>query len=417
MSSSNKEEQKKNSSKRRLTWVSRMPKGSAQDPKSWPPNSNLNFDWTLPSNEAYNSILVPDGETEEGLSFTPAFRQAREKLDYSYHKNPTDRRQEFQDVILSRVVANTGSSESSSCPPDQQPRKPRIVFTSGAMGVGKGYVLSTVSSVGLFPLGEYVKIDPDMLKYELPEFAGYLEADAPSAATKLHRESTQMADVLFEYALARKLPLLVDGSLKDVDWYQILFDRLQNLGYEIVILWVTASSQTIHRRAQKRAQMTGRSVPFDLIEESINQVPRSVSVLSKKANATFEIVNEDDAALKLYQHGNGGDDFESCKEEMSWNEFGHFWKGASDGEDDVAAANALDWIPQTCVADNHEIHDAALAIWGKGYRNFCSLCALVCDAQCGVCIHGKHTCGCKICKHSPKDLSEPIEEENEGGGQ
>ena len=78
------------------------------------------------------------------------------------------------------------------------------------MGAGKSHALLTLHGAGRFPLDAFVKVDPDMLKAELPEFKGYLAEDSASAATKLHRESTQMADVLFEHALIHGRDLLVE---------------------------------------------------------------------------------------------------------------------------------------------------------------------------------------------------------------
>ena len=128
------------------------------------------------------------------------------------------------------------------------------------MGVGKGYVLTKLHERGLFPLDDYVKIDPDMLKSELPEMAGFLQADRASAATKLHRESTQMGDVLLEHALAHHCNILVDGSLRDVNYYQQLFDRIheQFPRYRIALLHVTADREVVRERARQRAERTGR---------------------------------------------------------------------------------------------------------------------------------------------------------------
>jgi hypothetical protein len=48
-------------------------------------------------------------------------------------------------------------------------------------------------------MDDFHKMDPDMLKVELPDLRclAIARADRESAATKIHRESTQMADVLF----------------------------------------------------------------------------------------------------------------------------------------------------------------------------------------------------------------------------
>ena len=120
----------------------------------------------------------------------------------------------------------------------------------------------------------FIKIDPDMIKGELPELSGYMRSDPESAATKVHRESTMMSDVLFEHALMDSLPMLVDGSLRDVEWYRGLFRRIRNEypKYRIAIVHVNASRDTIYQRADSRAELTGRVVPRELLDMSIEQV-------------------------------------------------------------------------------------------------------------------------------------------------
>lgn len=142
------------------------------------------------------------------------------------------------------------------------------------MAAGKSYVVLHLFKNGWFPLETFLNIDPDKLKSELPEMPGYLQVDAESAATKLHRESTQMSDVLFEYALQNSMRMIVDGSLRNVDWYKKLFARLRKdyKQYRIAILHVKADRDTIYKRAQARAEKTGRAVPRALLDESFEQV-------------------------------------------------------------------------------------------------------------------------------------------------
>ena len=378
-------------------------------------------------------------------SFTPTFASARSHLDYSYHTNLVRHRQLLQDAILGRVVCGTESSddgaqrdvkkqEEESKEEDDKitplksslvsrKRRPWIVFTAGAMGVGKGYVLTQLQQNDLFPAKDFVKIDPDMLKSELPEMAGYLKMDRESAATKLHRESTQMADVLFEDAISRQRDVLVDGSLRDVEYYQDLFRRIHrdHPAYRIAILHVTADRNVILDRARQRAQKTGRVVPHDLLEESMRQVPRSVSILSKLADATHVIANNENKPLQLVSSHvktdeDGFDEKESSRM-PSWEDFARLWKnggGTTAKNDDEAnvmefdpnerCAIELPIVRMNTVFDCAESHAAANNIWSKAYPNFCARCALACDGQCGICIHEQHRCACEICS-SANDAS------------
>jgi hypothetical protein len=271
------------------------------------------------------------------------------------------------------------------------------------MGVGKGYVLSTLHKSGLFPLDTFLKIDPDMLKIELPEMSGYLRVDPESAATKIHRESTQMADVLFEHALLNLTPMLVDGSLRDVDYHRSLFKRIRSdfSKFRIAIIHVTANPRTIHERAKKRAERTGRAVPEKLLDASLEQVPRSVKLLTPHADIVFEISNDDGSPLHLVTPG------------VSWDAFSRTWVEVK-GSNRALSSSALEMSKKTRVMRRESTltplsnsmascwtdisaQETAQSIWGKAYPNFCARCALVSDGQCGVCVHGRHLCACKEC--------------------
>ena len=170
------------------------------------------------------------------------------------------------------------------------------------MGVGKGYVITQLQQLQLFNVRDhFITIDPDLIKYEIPEMVGYLQIDRNTAATKVHRESTQISDIIFEYAILHSLSILVDGSLRDVDYYQSLFHRIRNEfpQYRIGIIHITASRDVIFERAASRAIRTGRVIPKELLEESIEQVPKSVELLSPLADAVHVIANHPDQPIQL----------------------------------------------------------------------------------------------------------------------
>ena len=62
-------------------WVLSLPVGEAARKENWPPLAvTVEFDWSQPTYEVYSDPNY--------LDFTPYFKQARQKLDYSYHRNP-----------------------------------------------------------------------------------------------------------------------------------------------------------------------------------------------------------------------------------------------------------------------------------------------------------------------------------------
>lgn len=403
-------------------WIRALAEEEATKQESWPPrDSSRNFDWDHPTYEVYFDPKFSD--------FTPDFKQARKQLDYSYHRNPAKARQELQDVILHRVVQaatqeGTGQDSNSDKKEEKEDkvvctkRRPWIVFSAGSMGVGKGYVMSTLQERGLFPMDELLHVDPDMIKAELPEMAGYLQKDPINAATKVHRESTQMADVLLEHALGQRLPTLVDGSLKDVDYYKSLMTRIKREfpEYQLAILHVTASPEIIRSRAQSRAEKTGRAIPEELLEDSIAQVPKSVEALSKYVDVAYTIANEDDQPIELVRKRSGGNtdiqkdpNHKAKNEELTWKSFRETWQCNVDQncpkerkkmcrhlsiwcESKCPGKSRMStcWIDQKCLAN-------AKKAFTKAYPSSCPSCTLGGDFQCGICVHEKHWCVCPEC--------------------
>ena len=399
-------------------WVFTFDDQCATQKESWPPrNPAANFDWDQPSHEVYYD---PSNDLE---FHTSDFKEARQKLDYSYHRNPVQPRQELQDVILSRVIqaakekvdndAAGESKQETEITPNC--RRPWMVFSAGTMAVGKGYVMSTLNDRGLFPLNDMVHIDPDMIKTELPEMTGYLDKDEESAATKVHRESTQMADILLEYALTCRYPTVVDGSLKDVEYYKSLMARIREEfpEYQLAILHVTASPDIIRARAKSRAEKTGRAIPTDLLEENIQQVPKSVAALAPYVDVTFTIANEDDQPIQLIrkrcqkddiQRGHGNDD------QLGWKEFRETWScnmdQCAEEREKMIQQQLSAWCESqcpgicqfsTCWKDSKCLESSKNA-FTRAYPSACPRCTIGADLQCGICIHDKHRCYCTECR-------------------
>ena len=99
---------------------------------------------------AYNASL--HGDVVDSV-----FGEIRRTLDYGYHVNYALSRQETQDALLQSVVGR-GVVEPRAAP--------WIVYTCGAMGAGKGYVLRWMSRQGFFPLEEIVHVDHDAFRLD-----------------------------------------------------------------------------------------------------------------------------------------------------------------------------------------------------------------------------------------------------------
>lgn len=382
-----------------------LPISDARAAECWPPRNGRPYNWKLSTQDAYHG---------EGSSFTEPFGQACRRLDYSYHRHPTTKRQVLQDAILHRVVEDHNHKNNDDVAHIQPPtRRPWLVLSAGPMGVGKSYALAKLFTAGYFSLDQFLKIYPDMIKAEIPEFSGYLRDNKETAATMLHGESSQMADILFQHALSTSLDMLVDGSLRNVDWYSDLITnqvRRQHPKYRIAILHVTANPQTIRERARLRARVSGRVVPTELLEESIRQVPISVRRLAALVDVTVTISNNEDEPIQLVATEFRGDNTTRVCSTLSWSDFAKLWQ--DNGEELVRDApwTREKYQAQKDVADLVHCHmqqawtdtttqRTANAIWGAAYPNFCPRCTITCDdSLCGICVHQRHLCACDCCR-------------------
>lgn len=223
----------------------------------------------------------------ESENFYGRFREIRSRRDHRYHGRFTRERQLWQDEVLQSVVKRTV----------EQPL-PWLVFTCGAMGVGKGFALGWMSSEGIFPLENIVHIDPDHFKLAMPEWQAYVEygrrlGDPSVPGSRCHRESCYLQEIALEESMRRYQNIWVDGSLRNAEWFGRVFKDVRERypAYRIAIFQVNAPEAVVRQRVQARANRTGRNIPDNVLQESIDAVERSVMTLSPHADFLANIDN------------------------------------------------------------------------------------------------------------------------------
>jgi predicted kinase len=189
------------------------------------------------------------------------------------------------------------------------PTRPWLVFTAGSMGAGKSYTIKKLMEENLFPMLAFVGVDPDVVRRYLPEYEGYVQRSKADAGEFTRKESGFIVEILTEAALREGKNVLVDGSLRDHEWYTLYIARLRasypNL--RIAILHISAPPEVVYARARRRGDETGRYVPETLLQETLESVPRSVSILSPLVDYVAEFVNDSDGIrYKLGAGGGGG---------------------------------------------------------------------------------------------------------------
>ena len=100
----------------------------------------------------------------------------------------------------------------------------------------------------------FVEVDPDKLRELLPEFKEYNRRDSNTAGFLTQKEVGYLSEVLTLDALHEGKNVLVDGSLRDAEWYSKYIKDLREQfpSLNIGILYVTANKDTILARASER---------------------------------------------------------------------------------------------------------------------------------------------------------------------
>jgi len=247
--------------------------------------------------------------------FYGPYAHIRKSLDYSYHSNYSREHQLFQDAIIADFMTTPKivDVDGQVC---TTPTEPFIVFTAGAMGVGKGHVLQYMNQHGYFPLPSFVIVDPDEIRSHFPEYNLYKSENPFMAGELTRKEAGYIVEILTHAAMQAGKNVLVDGSLRDWEWYGKYFACLREefSCVKISILHVDAPKEAIIQRAKHRGVVTGRKIPQETLEMAIKQVPISITKLKDQVDFYCKLNNSPSSK-----------DVELMAEECTWENFKQNW--------------------------------------------------------------------------------------------
>lgn len=111
--------------------------------------------------------------------------------------------------------------------------------------------MKQLASRDLFPLESYIIVDPDEIRSHFPEYHMYARECPEEAGNLTHREAGYVAEIMTEAAMQRGYNVLVDGSLKDSEWYKEYFASIKRkyTNTRIAILHIFAPRESILKRA------------------------------------------------------------------------------------------------------------------------------------------------------------------------
>lgn len=204
-------------------------------------------------------------------------------IDFTYHDKYDREREKLHEVIMDDYFKEKLRSQH-----------PKLIFTAGCYGAGKSNVMKYLESRGKINLSEYVYVDPDKMRPCIPEYNDYLKDNPLSAGFKTNKETNYLSELIQLHALENMFNLIVDGSLRDHEWYSLYINSIKERypQYEIIIIFVEASYANILIRNTKRAKLTKRIIPDYCIRDAYIKSPISFEILRKLVHKSYKINND-----------------------------------------------------------------------------------------------------------------------------
>jgi hypothetical protein len=133
----------------------------------------------------------------------------------------------------------------------------------------------------------------DEIRQLLPEYSSYVEETPVLVDHLTQKESGYIAETFMLAALNAGGNVILDSSLKDVEWYRknLREFRRDFPGLKVAMIHVTAELDTVFSRVELRAKETGRSIPKELTLRSYSLVQKSVDAITPEVDYCCTIFN------------------------------------------------------------------------------------------------------------------------------
>lgn len=177
---------------------------------------------------------------------------------YKSSKGYTKERSKLHKNIIQGILDSANSPKNGE--------KPIAVLMGGGTASGKGTIRDNVVVPKLQSAGINVGItDCDDIKEQLPEYHHFQQQDPSSAASRVHHESMDIAMEAFDELVKNKKNLLFDGTMRDVDKYSSMIEKLHKAGYHVSIVGTDVPIEIARQRSEQRSKSTHRGVPEGIL--------------------------------------------------------------------------------------------------------------------------------------------------------
>lgn len=174
-------------------------------------------------------------------------------------------------------------------------KKPVAVLIGGGTASGKTTLRKTLVAMDLKAKNISAAIvDIDKIKEHIPEYAEYKQANLAEAARLVHKEAYDIGMKLLRQLMKKRKNFIFESTMARTRKFVTLIDDLKTLNYEMHAYIVYVPLPVAKKRAEKRAQLTGRKVPDHVIENTHKLTPK-----------TFMAIKDRLDSFHVYDNGRG----------------------------------------------------------------------------------------------------------------
>jgi predicted ABC-type ATPase len=209
----------------------------------------------------------------------------------------TPERKKLHEKIFNQFI-------SQGQPVDVTKQKPVAIVMMGGPGSGKSSATKGVQK------DNFVPVDPDAIKEQLPEYEEAVKGKALNAARMVHEESSHIASLIRDAALAQNKNVLLDGVGSKLGAMQNRMQTLNQQGYHVRLLSVHLPLEEGMKRAAERALNNGRWVPMEFVQDAYSKIPGNFAKLTEHAHDAVAYDNNVPQGAKasiMYSKNNGAE--------------------------------------------------------------------------------------------------------------
>jgi predicted ABC-type ATPase len=185
---------------------------------------------------------------------------------FSVYEELAEDREILHDQIIHKILSKKVYSKGK-----------HVYMLGGAPANGKSTFLN--SGIRKYPSG-VLKIDPDKVKNELPEYKYMVAIKEMTAASRVHEESSIISREIRRKAIKEGYDVLLDGIANDTLQYRLEdLVELKSYGHTVIIDYVTLNTSLSLQNALVRYRKTGRFVPQEFILEKNRMVAQLIPQL------------------------------------------------------------------------------------------------------------------------------------------